>query len=189
MQSVLRVVLLALPLAMCACNEPPSAPPLHGDEWPEPLSGDAVIRWQVTTPNGHYSFELNKEGESAYVRTTDDEYRVERTLTLEEMSLLRDDLLEAQCCNLQGPWRDDAEWMVDWRIRMPGLSCDITMPAEMFDSDDFAFVTCERRLAREWAFRSRMRVPAPGSVNWPAVRAARASAPSPAAEEGSSDDQ
>lgn len=176
MRAVLRLVLMALPLivAASACGDgSSSAPPLHGDDWPEPLEGGAVLRWKVSTPQGRFLFEVDRDGESVYVRNAREELRVERTLTLEQMSRLRDDLLEGNCCNLQGPWRSDAELMVEWSMRMPGLSCDISMPAEFFDHDELAFDQCEHRLASEWAYRPRMRVPSPGSVNWPAVRASR----------------
>ncbi|MFT5359270.1 MAG: hypothetical protein ACI9KE_006513 [Polyangiales bacterium] len=193
MQSVLRVVLMALPLTLtmvCSCSDGShSAPPLHGDDWPEPLAGGAVLRWQVTTPNGQYSFETDREGESVYLRDAQEELRVERSLSLAQMSRLRDDLLELNCCNLEGPWRTDVEWMVDWRIRMPGLSCDIAIPAELFDHDELAFEVCEHRLAEEWAFRPRMRIPSPGSVNWPAVRAARRSRRLPPAEDEPEDSE
>lgn len=185
MQAVLRVVLLALPLALAAsaCSDGvSSAPPLHGDEWPEPLEGGAVLRWQVTTPGHRFSFETDREGESIYVHNGPQELRVARTLSLEQMSRLRDDLLERNCCNLQGPWRT-AESMVDWSIRMPGLSCDISMPAELFDHDELAFQECEHRLASEWSYRPRVRMPSPGSVNWPAVRATRRSSRLPPEEE------
>lgn len=198
MRGIHRVLLLTMRLTTCflmallfACGDSsPSAPPLHGNEWPEPLAGGAVVRWKVNTPQGTYSFETDREGESLYLREGREELRVERSMSLAELSRLRDDLLEMNCCNLEGPWRTNAEWLVDWRIRMPGLSCDIVMPAELFDHDPLAFETCEHRLAHEWAFRPRMRIPSPGSINWPAVRAARRSARlPPEAEQGDLDGQ
>ena len=149
--STLLAGLLTGPLSACGTD----SESLRSDEteWPVPLDEDGtVLRWNVTFPGGYQQAQLKRNGRFEYELSYQRLHQEERTMSVEDMTLLRDDLARGGCCNLRGPWRDnDPEGMVEFQVRMPGFTCDLAMPTIFYELDPNVFRLCDARLGEEWS--------------------------------------
>lgn len=136
-----RLILLLL----VACGPEQATDAWQGASWPEPLDEGRVVEWTVHDAWGEESITVNRDGTSVLdvrIRSGTHGVHVERDLTDLEMEALRDELRTAGCCGLPSESVGPPE--ASLRIRLPELSCDVSLPLEGWEEGDA--LRCERRL-------------------------------------------
>lgn len=143
-RSVRRAPLLLIFVVGCGA-EPASEPVPRA--WPEPLAGGLVLEWQATDAWGSERFTVTREGLAVFearIREGDHSVQVERDLDPEAVESLRAELVAKGCCALAS--LSSAPPEATLRVRMPELSCDLTLPLEAWDEPGAK--PCERALRR-----------------------------------------
>lgn len=136
--------LLLLFVVGCS-DEPASEAVPHA--WPEPLAGGLVLEWRATDAWGFERFTVTREGLTVFearIREGDHSVQVERDLDPVSVESLRAELVAKGCCEIASRSSDPPEATL--RVRMPELSCDLTLPLEAWDEPDAK--PCERALRR-----------------------------------------
>ena len=145
------LLLMLVACGPCGGSTHTPTAPLHDETaWPEPLEDGAILRWRAIFPRGREEGVIDAAHHLSFRQESTNTREYERTMDLEALTALRDDLANAGCCNLQGPWSADAEYMVDMRLRLPGVDCDVVMPALFFEASPGALFQCEQRIREEW---------------------------------------
>ncbi len=129
--------------------------------WPTVLDDGLVVSWDLQASWGRETYYLTREGDSAMrLRANGTNTAIDRAVPEREMEQLRNRLRIAGCCELGGPYRDMEE-QGTLRIRLPELSCDVTLPLVLWDIDPIAR-GCDEALRRMWSRRRPAPPLAPG---------------------------
>lgn len=137
-----RIALLIALCSACSDDPAPATEALGDEEWPEAIDGeDLVVRWRARDLWGTEQFEIHRDGDTTYsmARVGAPELRVDRRVNADDLTELRDRLVELDCCALSSdPVTDFPEEPTEalLELRLPGLSCDVHRLLRHWDDEE-----------------------------------------------------
>lgn len=133
-----RRLALLLACTSLACKDDPDpagSEPWQSAEWPAPLEDGSVVRFTLDAPGRlEESLHIDREGELRYrLAQRPHAIDIERTVPGRELEEIRDRLRANACCEMTSEPVDDEDPRARLQVRLPELSCDITLHVHTWD--------------------------------------------------------